>query len=178
MDYGKTVNHHPRVAAYSLTWVPVFIIGLLGCGSASFAGNVFEDSTTRYRLGEPGHGFAQVAIGDNDVTYSHPDLGTIGVNATCEGYDDVPVQALTNHLLFGTAERELLEQNTVRLDGRGALHSRYRLSLDGVPVKLELYVLAKNGCIFDFSHVAGTAAPREGTVAFTRLVEGFSMLSE
>jgi hypothetical protein len=159
----------PYVAATAL-------LGLGACAGAQFNNHVFEDGDLQYRLGEPSADFQLVDIGDNDVSYADTQLGTIGVHATCEGYDDVPPQALLNQLLFGTTERRLKLEETVPLDGRGALHAVYELSLDGVPVTLDVYVLAKDGCVFDFSYVSATPAPAAGTHAFRDLVSGFSLL--
>jgi len=150
---------------------------LCSCAGSQFKDHVFEDGELRYRLGDPNTGFELVEIDDNDVSYFHPDLGTIGIHATCEGYDDVPPKALLNQLLFGTTERQEHLEETVTLDGRGALHAVYDLALDGVPVTLDVYVLTKDGCIFDFSYVATTPAPRAGVEAFRRLVAGFDLLS-
>ena len=44
------------------------------------------------------------------------------MNSTCHEYDDVPLSALVNHLLFDTTERKLRIDETVTLVGRGAKH--------------------------------------------------------
>ena len=158
-------------------WLMVACVGLCACAGSQFKDHVFEEGDLRYRLGDPDTGFRLVDIDDNDVSYFHEDLGTIGIHATCEGYDDVPPKALLNHLLFGTTDREEKLEETVTLDGRGALHALYEVTLDGVPVTLDVYVLTKDGCIFDFSHVAASPPPAAGTEAFRRLVYGFALIN-
>ena len=161
----------------SADWLAAFCLGLCACAGSQFKDHVFEEGDLRYRLGDPDAGFELVEIDDNDVSYFHPDLGTIGIHGTCEGYDDVPAKALLNHLLFGTTDRDEQLEETVTLDGRGALHAVYDLSLDGVPVTLDVYVLTKDGCVFDFSYVAPAPAPSAGTNAFRNLVTGFALMS-
>jgi len=153
------------------------LLALCACGGSQFSNHVFEAGDLRYRLGDPDSAFRLVDIDDNDVSYFDPQLGTISIHATCEGYDDVPARALLNHLLFGTTNRKEKLDETVTLDGRGALHTVHELALDGVPVTLDIYVLTKDGCVFDFSYVSRTPPPPAGTEAFRTLVAGFSLLS-
>lgn len=152
------------------------LLACTACGGGVLRNGVYTEDGLRYRIGQPGADFHHVEVGDNDVSFADEALGTIGVNATCEGYDDVPAQALLNHLLFGTTDRKRLLQETVTLDGRGALHSIYELALDGVPVTLEVYVLAKDGCVFDFSLITTQPQPAAAAAAFHHLVSGFALL--
>ena len=43
--------------------------------------------------------------------------------------DDVPLLALTDHLIMGTTGREIASQETLSLDGREAMHTRLRAKL-------------------------------------------------
>lgn len=151
-------------------------IGLCSCAGPQFHHQVVDTGDVRYRMPPPAAPFERVHISDYDVAYSDPRLGTMGVHATCREYTDVPPKALLNQLLFGTTERTQLLLETVTLDGRGALHARYAVSLDGVPVVLELFVVSKDGCLFDFSLVTAPEAGPAGRQAFERWVGGFSML--
>jgi hypothetical protein len=86
---------------------------------------------------------------------------------------------LTRHLLIGTTERETLAEETLPLDGREALRSRVAAKLDGVPLVYEMYVLKKDGCIYDFVLVRrhdaseSPAAADRATEPFRRFVLGF-----
>jgi len=99
----------------------------------------------------------------------------IEVNVSCrDDADAAPLPALTHHLLIGYAERALREEERVPLAGREALHTVVDARLDGVPVSLDLYVMRRDGCVFDLSY----AAPRErfagARAAFARFVRGFA----
>ncbi|MGD8858934.1 MAG: hypothetical protein PVI30_02915 [Myxococcales bacterium] len=150
---------------------------VVGCGGASLSGDIYDDGTVRYRVGPRGGGFERVEVEDNDLAFFHPDLGTISVNSTCRDYEDVPETALMNHLLFGTREQDFRLEETVTLDGRGARHVLVDLELDGVPLTLEVFLLRKDGCVYDISHVAARNAPPAAREAFHRLVSGFAVLS-
>lgn len=161
-------------------WVAVASAGLMlgGCGaSASFRGNIYDNGVVRYRVGSVGPGWERVQVEDNDLSFYNERLGTISVNSTCKGYEDVPERALLNQLLFGTRERTYRVDETVTLDGRGALHDVVDLELDGVPLTIEVYLVKKDGCVYDISRVSSRSAFESGREALASLVRGFHVLS-
>jgi hypothetical protein len=112
----------------------------------------------------------------NDLAFHRPGMGTIAINSTCTEYDDVPLSALVNHLLFDTTQRQVVIEETVTLVGRGARHLLVNLELDGVPLQLELYVLRKDGCVFDLSHVSARRASPAARDTFLAFVQRFDVL--
>jgi hypothetical protein len=74
---------------------------------------------------------------------------------------------------MGFTEREELSQQLLPLDGREALRSRHTAKLDGVPVELELVVLKKDGCVFDFTYVAPPGQAEARMADFDALLAGF-----
>jgi len=154
------------------------LLGVLaGCGaSGSFRDGVYSDDIVRYRIGAVPSGWQRASVDDNDVAFHHRELGTVSINSTCTEYEDVPEQALLGHLLFGTRERVFRTEETVSLDGRGALHAIVDLELDGVPLTVEAYVLRKDGCVYDLTYIASRAAYSRGRAAFETVVRGFHVL--
>ncbi len=146
-----------------------------GCRHVSFEEFTLSKPDVRYRIGELPKGWHRVFLEDNDLAFAEDgDTGrAIAANATCEGHDDPPLPVLTRHLLMGFTEREEQSQHLMSLDGREALRSRYTAKLDGVPVELELVVLKKDGCVFDFSYVAPLARAQERRADFDTLLAGF-----
>jgi hypothetical protein len=87
--------------------------------------------------------------------FSSTHRAVISTNATCrDDADATPLPTLTRHLLIGYTERRVLSEETRHLDGREALRSVVQAKLDGVPIVLDLWVLKRNGCIFDLSLAA------------------------
>jgi len=79
----------------------------------------------------------------------------VQVNGSCDPALDIPLVALTNHLLIGFTEREYVTEPELRqLDGREALHTHVRAKLDGVPRELYFVVTKKDECVFDLSLIA------------------------
>jgi hypothetical protein len=148
------------------------------CGpSVQFQGRVFDKGIVRYRVGPQTAGFERIAVAGNDLAWHDARHGTISVNSTCRDYEDVPPRALLNHLWFGTTERVYRVDETVPLNGRAAQHVIADVELDGVPVTVTVYLLVKDGCVFDLTQVAGRAAAAAARPLFDAFVRDFAVLS-
>ena len=145
------------------------------CAGTSFRNGVYEDEHARYRVGELPQ-WQRMEVDDNDLAFHRPGMGTIGVNSTCTDYEDVPATALVNHLLFDTTSRRFLTEEVVTLDGRGARHVVVRLELDGVPLEIEVFLLKKDGCVFDLTHIRSRSAPPQARAAFLSFVQRFAVM--
>ena len=158
---------------------PCLMAGVLiaGCGGGGLRGDVYRDEEARYRVGTLGGGWQALGVADqNDLAYHHPDLGAIvQVNATCDPDSDIPLTALTNHLLIGFTERDIREQRVVPMDGREALRTHVVARLDGVPRELLFVVMKKNDCVYDFALITPPGSPfSRATPEFESFVAGFS----
>ncbi len=132
-------------------------LSISGCGAErSYSAGVYRDAEARYRVGQPAPGWRRVAVeGQNDLAWHHTKWrAVIQVNASCNPGMDVPLKALTTHLLIGFTEREIREQKLVPLDKREALLTHLVAKLDGVPMELLFTVLKKDGCVYDFALIA------------------------
>ena len=88
-------------------------------------------------------------------TVIHPVAGgTIASHASCADADDVPLDVLTNHLLFGLEHKQERSRRPLTLDGRAALRTRLEATLDGVPLALDVVVMRKDGCTHDLMLIA------------------------
>jgi len=153
------------------------LIALAGCGGGRLRGDVYVDSEARYRVGPLSSGWSALDVEDqNDLAYHHEAIGAIvQVNATCDPDSDVPLTALTNHLLIGFTERDVREQRVVPMDGREALRTHVIARLDGVERELLFVVMKKDDCVYDFSLIAppGSAYTR-ALPEFEAFLAGFS----
>lgn len=150
---------------------------LAACGGgATFHSGVYSDGYTRYRVGVLSPDWKPVVADGNDLAFTRRGMGTIAVNSTCTDYDDVPLSALVNQLLFDTTARRVQLDETVTLVGRGARHLIVDLELDGVPIQLELYVLRRNGCVYDLTHMRARTTPPEARDTFLAFVHRFDVL--
>jgi hypothetical protein len=164
-----------------LTWSAVAFVLVgnvanVGCGPRTrFDGTTFHKRDVNYRIGRLSPEWQRVRMEGNDLAFYRSGYGTMIATARCEGYEDVPPHVLLNQLLFGTTDRAYLTDEEVTLDGRGALHAITEAELDGVPVRLETYLLVRSGCVFDLDYVSDLSAP--GIDEFTRFVRDFHVES-
>jgi len=129
-----------------------------------------------YRIPQLGDRWRLVHQEGASVGYFSDAAGAvIEANATCrDDAEAAPLGALTRQLLIGYTERHIQSQTTVPLDEREALHTVVDAKLDGVPVTLDLYVMKRNGCIFDLSYAAPPDSFARGAADFQRFVDGFA----
>ncbi|HVG57755.1 MAG TPA: hypothetical protein VNA24_04325 [Hyalangium sp.] len=150
------------------------LTALTGCRRVTFEDSVFSKPQVSYRVGKLPRHWHRVFVEGNDLAFSEANTGrAISINSTCEGHDDPPLEVLTRHLLMGFTEREERSQQLIALDGREAMRSRHTAKLDGVPVELELVVLKKDGCVFDFTYVAPPGQAEVRMPDFNALITGF-----
>lgn len=172
-----------RSSARTLLVGALVALGLValtpGCGGGhgQLRGDVYSDREARYRIGPVGGGWERLTLEDqNDLAWRSARLGAIvQVNSTCDPASDVPLTALTNHLLMGFTERDLRTQELVPMDGREALRTHVVARLDGVPRELLFYVLKKDDCVYDLTLLAPPGPPFErALVEFEPFVQGFT----
>lgn len=156
--------------------------GAAACASLpAFDGRVYRSGSVAFELREIPAGWRRIDLDGADVRAlsfrDDANESSVIVTARC-GFrsDDAPLEALTNHLLIGTTEREFLKENTIPFDGREARHTVVRAKLDGVPMTYSLFVLKKDACVYDFVRVAPPAKFEAGAASFQRFVSGFHTL--
>ncbi len=144
------------------------------CGGSHFNGTVYDDGVLRFRTGPvPATWHGIQADGTLLAFRDDQAAATIAVNGRCgmDG-DDVPLASLTQHLFLQFTEREQRSQQELSLDGRAALRTELVGKLDGVPKQFLVYVLKKDGCVYDFWRIS---APGAGDPApFEAFVQGFA----
>lgn len=136
------------------------LLALLACAACGgdrgrLHDGVYRGRDSTFAVGTLPPTWSPVGVGRNDLAFSHPELASIiQVNASCDPQLDIPLEALSRHLLIGFTGREVHSEERVPLDAREALRTHVTASLDGVPRELLLYVLKKDGCVYDFALVA------------------------
>jgi hypothetical protein len=160
----------PPIALLALAAMP-----LLGCAShPAYRDGVYSDGSVAFRTGPLPAEWRRARVHGGGVAFHHRRGGTVFANVLCDRPDDVPLDVLTNHLLFGIEEQREVSRQPLMLDGRAALRTRVDGKLDGVFVVLDLVVLKRDGCTYDLHLVAGPAAYPERKLDFDRFVEGFA----
>jgi hypothetical protein len=149
-----------------------------GCASSGFDGRVYHDGAMRFRVGQiPGSWRAVGADGTLLAFRDDAANATVALNGRCgiDG-DDVPLSSLTQHLFLEFTDRTPVAQQTLSLDGREALRTEITAALDGVKKRYLVYVMKKDGCVYDFMYIAAAEVDSGARAEFERFVQGFSTL--
>ena len=148
---------------------------IVACGGPSFDGQVYRGGGVAFRVGPVPQSWRAIDATGALLAFRDDDAAaTVAVNGRCglDG-DDVPLEALTHHLFLQFTERELVSQQRVDLDGRAALRTEMLAELDGVKKHYIVYVLKKDGCVYDFLYMS----PSADDGSFERFVRGFGTVS-
>jgi hypothetical protein len=110
--------------------------------------------------------------------FNPPSHAVAQANVTCrDDAEAASLEVLTRHLLIGYTELHQRSQERTWLNAREALHTVLDARLDGVPMVLDLYVVKRNGCIYDLSLAAPPDRYAEVVPDFSRFVAGFAQES-
>lgn len=171
-----TMGSSPRLRSALLAGLLV-LPTWAGCGGSNLEGRVYDGDDLTFRVGPVPPSWRVVELESALVAFrDDTNLASIAVNGRCgKDGDDVPLEALTHHLFLHFTERQVLRQERVQLDGREALRTELHAELDGVPKHFLVYVLKKDGCVYDFLHVTDRSDPL-AIERFERFVQGFSTI--
>jgi hypothetical protein len=136
---------------------------------------VYRDAHVAFRLEGVPSGWRPIRVSDASLAFrDDAHAASVLVNGRCIPDDgDAPLSSLTGHLLLGTTERQFLVEETVAMDEREARHTVLQAKLDGVLMAFDIFVLKKNGCVYDLVYVGTPDDARGGALEFERLARGF-----
>ncbi|MEQ9323963.1 MAG: hypothetical protein RIF41_32660 [Polyangiaceae bacterium] len=147
-----------------------------GCTSGGLKNGVYRGDGFAFRFGEPGGGWERLEAAPAAIAYrNEQSRASMMVNARCgEDGDDVPLIALTNHLFLMFTDRQIVTQEVIPFDDREAMHTVMNAKLDGVPMTYDVWVLKKDGCVYDLLYLAPEATFDGAHASFDGLVRGFA----
>ncbi len=123
----------------------------LSCGGhLSQNGNEYRvQRATSYRFEAP-QNFTRVQAEGADAAFRDGDNRcTLLVNSRCGRAYDIPLVALTSHLVIGFTERTDVAREDGWTMGRESLSTSWVARLDGLPVELITRVWKRDACAFD-----------------------------
>ena len=141
-------------------------------GPGSFDGAVYRRGPVALSVPPVPRAWRRVEVTDASLAFrDDAQQASILVNGRCFAADSrTPLLALTNHLLMGTTEREFLAQEIEPFDKREALHTKLFAKWDGVRRLVDIFVVSKDGCVYDFVYVGPPDSSEEAVAAFESFV--------
>jgi hypothetical protein len=153
----------------------VLCLASASCGHArTFDEGVLHKDGVAVRVGPVPAAWRRIQVDGADLAFRDDERGGSALfNVRCGRHDDdAPLTVLTDHLIMGTTERAFDAQDIVPFDGREALHTLLRAKLDGVPMQYDIYVMKKDGCLFDLVYVAPPGRFADGAADFEHFATG------
>ena len=151
-----------------------------GCGGAQsgLEGANYRSGAVAFHVGDVPSSWSMIRVDEANLAYrDDAHRASVLANGRCGRKDnDTPLSALTAHLVMGTTERAIASQETIPFDGREAMHTRMQAKLDGVLLAYDIFVLKKDGCVYDLVYVGDPGAFESGVPAFEHFVSGFHTL--
>lgn len=166
-------------SARRLFFLIIVSLGANGCAATAFNGHVFQGHGLAFRVGPIPPHWRPIEVSQALLAFRDDrDMTTIALNGRChKDGDDVPLASLTHHLFLEFTDRQILSQRVVPMDGRAAMRTHIIAKLDGVPNRFLVYVLKKDGCVYDFLSITAMQAPKHSDDAdFEAFVHGFATL--
>ncbi|MGZ3695963.1 MAG: hypothetical protein ACXWQO_17895 [Bdellovibrionota bacterium] len=109
-----------------------------------------------------------------DVAYENPESGAIiSLNSICRKYSPASLESLTNTLVRGIDNREVLKRTELMLSGAPALDTTFSGLVDNVPLKIRTVVMSKHSCSYDLIYVTVPKREELNGLAFENFLASF-----
>lgn len=173
----------PFTSPQVLLGVALVTVSPAGCSGWVGYGNTYYRHRERpvaheatYSFASPGSAWRPLSQKGTQVAWYNDGLGAaILLDSQCEMHGDSSLEQFTDHLRIDFREWEVLSQERVTLAQRDAVHTVVLASIDGVvKTQMEIYVVKKDGCLFDLEYIAPPRSFESGRGDFAKVVAGFT----
>lgn len=163
-------------ASFLFISLSIFILSNSACSTTGvLKGNIFEKKNNKYNIGLPGENWTQLRLKGADLAWINKNKNaTILVNSQCQNFKDTPLSALTVQLLLGLTEQNIISQEKKPWSNREALETVLTAKIDGVLRKFNIFVLKKDGCVYDIVFSASTHSYDLEVDAFNQVRDQFN----
>ncbi len=148
------------------------ITGLVCAGCSIVGGAPDLERASGYHV-DPPESWSRKGRAESDRAYTLPSGNVVTLVSSCHRSPDAPLDVLTQHLLMGTRGTTVKKREKTTFGKNAGLHSLVVTKLEGKTFHLELFVLAKNECVFDFSLLSPKEIPASDSKAFQQFVGSF-----
>jgi hypothetical protein len=150
------------------------------CAGPTFNGTVYRGKDFAFRVPTPPSSWKRIEAGGDALAFhdeQHDAMIATSGRCKVDG-EDVPLRSLVQHLFLQFTEREVVSEEVVPFDGREALHTVVLAKLDGVPRQFDVWILKKDGCVYDLYFFAPPAEFEAAVGPFREYVQGFSTVRD
>ena len=124
---------------------------LLTMSSCSLFMGAELNKSESYKIDFTENGWSSISPDDSDYAFQNMETKSIiFVNSFCKKYDSSTLEQLISHLFGGIQKIKIEKKGQKKVHGRDAMHILANGELDGVKIFIDLQVLKKNRCVYDF----------------------------
>ena len=125
------------------------LICISGCALFG-SGEVSLKRAEDYRIVAP-KGWRKIQKKESDSAFKLSSGSIATVTSSCKTSTEADLPILTRQLLIGTRNIKFESQKKVAVGNSEGLHSKVDATIGKAPFQLEVFVIRKKGCVFDFS---------------------------
>jgi hypothetical protein len=173
---GAAIRLRMNLRLIGCLLVFAFAVSIGGCTGASFSGSVYRGPGYAFRVPTPPSSWKQIDLDGKALSFVDESNGAlIAASGRCKvDGEDVPLKSLVQHLFLQFTDREVISEEVVPFDGREAIHTVITAKLDGVPKQFDVWILKKDGCVYDMYFITDPADFEQAVGPFREFVHGFA----
>ncbi len=135
---------------------PFILFGVSSCNRSSFDGKIYHSPSFSFQVGKLNADWTSLDADEATLAFRNVSKkAVISIFGQCgQSKEDVPLIALTKHLFLRFTDVNLQTQTLVPFNEREALHTVVLARLDGVQKTFDVWVLKKDGCVYDIALIS------------------------
>ncbi|MEZ4751662.1 MAG: hypothetical protein R3B54_13870 [Bdellovibrionota bacterium] len=154
------------------TWRKRIPVALLLLFAGCFGGERSVRHAEGYHISPPKR-WESTDKGNGDRAFKLKSGSLVAVSSSCNRHADADLQVLTRHLLIGVRNVVFIRQTYLEVNGAQGLYSSVRGEAGQDPIRFEIFVISKGGCIFDFTLLNKKQISAGDVAEFKQLVMSF-----
>lgn len=138
-------------------------------------GKVFIRQKKYYRVGQLPDNWHRFKSHARTISFYNRELkASISTDAYCgKTVGDRTLASLSGEVITAMESRHIETETDFMLGGRGALRQQITGKVDGVPANVDLVIVRKNNCVFDFYSVVPADVATDVKADFETFFNGF-----
>lgn len=147
----------------------------LGCQSLEEKPVPLSKALGTYRVTLPAAGWRPTEMDGADIAMQHKEKPiAFAIFSPSRLKESLPLDVLSLHLLLEIKDKKVLQKDYVTLDGQPAIHTVLEGRVEVERVRIESYVVARAGLVYDIVYWASPVYFQEFRKDFQEVVKSFS----
>lgn len=143
----------------------------------NFTNQTFIKRDITYKVGKLNEDWEIVNLEFGDLAFYNESLNSsINVNSTCNSSGNHNLTTLSDSLLSGLKDKQLIERFVATVNKEGALESKYYGQYEDNRVKMSIIIYQKELCVYDFSYISDVLHFDKGYKDYKNFISEFELI--